>query len=216
MNESRTNFSFYLDSEFYFSEKWMLATALRYEHYSDFGSTLNSKLATRFKILPYANIRSSFSTGFRAPSLAQIYYNLKFTNYIGNEPVESFLIANNDPITEQFGIHQLKEEKAFNYSLGLALNLNKNLNITIDSYHIAIKDRIILSGNFDATTLNLDIQNVQFVENGVNTSTYGIEFKTNWDKQLNKSKLSIGFNGNINTSFFKLKRLLRSFLLYSP
>ncbi len=62
----------------------MIATALRYENYSDFGSTLNSKLATRYKISPKINLRSSISTGFRAPSLAQIYYNLTFTNYMGD------------------------------------------------------------------------------------------------------------------------------------
>ena len=197
VDRTRTSFSLYFDSEIDFTKKWLLATAFRYENYSDFGSTLNTKIASRYKVSPKTNLRLSFSTGFRAPSLAQIYYNLKFTNYIGNQPVESFLIANNNPITRKFGINQLKEEKATNYSFGITHKFN-NISFSIDSYYIFIKDRIILSGNFDATSINPNVQNVQFFANGVNTSTYGVDFRINWYKQFNNSKLTTSFSGNLN------------------
>ncbi|WP_333781011.1 TonB-dependent receptor [Tenacibaculum ovolyticum] len=195
----RTNSSLYIDSEFDFTKKWMIATALRYENYSDFGSTLNSKLATRIKLTSNLNLRSSFSTGFRAPSLAQIYYNLAFTNYMGNQPTESLLVANNNPITRQFGIGKLKEEKAKNISAGLAYTPFTNFNFSIDSYYISIKDRIILSGNFNPSALGFNVENIQFFANGVNTTTRGIDLKMNWFKKFNKSKFSISFFGNINS-----------------
>ncbi|CAM1361839.1 Iron complex outermembrane recepter protein [Tenacibaculum sediminilitoris] len=198
VDRTRTSFSLYFDSEIDVTKKWLLATALRYENYSDFGSTINTKIASRYKILPKTNLRFSFSTGFRAPSLAQIYYNLKFTNYIGGNPVESFLIANNNSITRKFGINQLKEERATNYSLGITHKFNNNLFFTIDSYYIFIKDRIILTGNFDASSLNANVQNVQFFANGVNTATYGIDFRFNWSKQFNNSTLLTNLSGNLN------------------
>ncbi|CAM1362898.1 TonB-dependent receptor [Tenacibaculum xiamenense] len=198
VDRTRTSVSVYFDSEIDFTKKWLLATALRYENYSDFGSTLNTKIATRYKVTPKTNLRFSFSTGFRAPSLAQIYYNLKFTNFIDNEAVESFLIANNNPLTEKFGIEQLREEKAINYSLGINHSFNKNFKFSLDSYYIFIRDRIILSGNFDASELNSNVKNVQFFANGVNTSTVGLDFRFDWVKYFNNSRLNIGFVGNLN------------------
>ena len=198
VDRSRSNFSLYTDTEIDFSKKFMIATALRYEYYSDFGSTLNFKLASRFKITKKFNLRSSFSTGFRAPSLAQIYYNLRFTNFIGNTPTESLLIANNSPIARSFNIDKLKEERARNFSFGFTAKLNSNFNATIDAYFVSIKDRIILSGNFDASTLGFDVDNVQFFANGVDTKTTGLDIVLNWKKEFETSKISLDFSGNIN------------------
>jgi iron complex outermembrane receptor protein len=198
VNRNRSNFGIYLDTEVDFSEKFMMGAALRLEYYTDFGSTLNYKLASRYKITNKINIRGSFSTGFRAPSLAQNYYNLTFTNFIGNTPTESLLVANNSPIARKFNIDELKEEKALNFSLGLTAKVSPTLNITVDAYHVGIKDRIILSGNFDASDLGLNIQNVQFFANGVYTETTGIDLVLKWKKKLRNGELSFDFSGNVN------------------
>lgn len=198
MDRNRSNFSIYLDTEIDFSKKFMIGTALRYENYSDFGSTLNYKFAFRYKITQKFNLRGSYSTGFRAPSLAQSYYNLTFTNFIGNTPSESLLIANNSSIARRFDIDRLKEEKARNFSLGFTAKLSPTFNATVDGYHVFIKDRIILSGNFDASNLGLGIDNIQFFANGVDTKTTGVDLVLNWEKKVGESKLSIDFSGNIN------------------
>lgn len=194
----RSNFGIYLDTEIDFTKKFMMGTALRFEHYSDFGSTLNFKFSSRYKITKKFNLRGSFSTGFRAPSLAQIYYNLTFTNFIGNTPTESLLIANNSPIARRFNIDNLKEEKARNFSLGFTAKISKTFNATLDAYYVSIKDRIILSGNFDASNLGLGIDNIQFFANGVNTRTTGVDLVLKWKKDLGSSILSLDFLGNIN------------------
>ena len=198
VDRSRSNFSVYLDTEIDFSEKFMLGSALRFEYYSDFGSTLNYKLASRYKITQKLNLRGSFSTGFRAPSLAQRYYNLTFTNFIGTSASESFLIANNSAVARRFNIDELQEEKARNFSLGFTAKLSKTFNLAIDAYYVAIKDRIILSGNFNASDLGVGIDNVQFFANGVNTETTGVDLVLNWNKKMDNSQLSIDLSGNIN------------------
>lgn len=198
VDRNRSNFSIYADTEIDFTKKFMIGTALRYEYYSDFGSTLNIKLASRYQVNPKVNIRGSYSTGFRAPSLAQTYYNLTFTNFIGNVPSESLLIANNNPIARSFNIDQLKEEKARNFSIGFTTKISPNLNASIDAYFVAIKDRIILSGNFDASSLGFGLDNVQFFANGVDTQTKGLDMVLNWKKVLDNSKISIHLSGNVN------------------
>lgn len=198
VDRNRSNFGFYLDTEIDFSKKFMLGTALRLEYYTDFGSTLNYKLASRYKLSKKFNLRGSFSTGFRAPSLAQNFYNLTFTNFIGNVPTESLLVANNSSIARRFNIDELKEEKAINFSLGVAAKVSSKINFTADAYYVEIKDRIILSGNFDASDLGLNIQNVQFFANGVDTETAGIDLVLNWKKKFKNSQLTFDFSGNMN------------------
>ncbi|WP_158837398.1 TonB-dependent receptor [Polaribacter sp. L3A8] len=198
VDRNRSNFSIYADTEIDFSKNLMLGAALRYEYYSDFGSTLNYKLASRYKINKKFNLRSSYSTGFRAPSLAQIYYNLTFTNFIGNKPTESLLVANNSPIARRFNIDNLKEEKAKNFSFGFTSKLSSNLKASVDTYFVHIKDRIILSGNFDATTLGFDVNNVQFFANGVDTKTTGVDLVLNWKKSFENNIFSVDLSGNIN------------------
>lgn len=198
VDRNRSNFGIYVDTEVDFSKKFMIGAALRFEYYSDIGSTLNYKLATRYRITKKLNLRSSFSTGFRAPSLAQNYYNLTFTNFIGNKPSESLLVANNSPIARRFNIDKLKEEIARNFSLGFTAKLSATFNATLDAYYVSIKDRIILSGNFDASNLGLGIDNVQFFANGVNTETTGVDLVLTWKKQMENSEISFDFSGNIN------------------
>lgn len=198
VDRNRSNFGFYLDTEIDFSKKFMIGAALRLEYYTDFGSTLNYKLASRYRITSKFNLRGSFSTGFRAPSLAQNYYNLTFTNFIGDTPTESILVANNSPTARKFNIDELKEEKAINFSLGLTTKVSETFNVTLDAYYVGIKDRIILSGNFDASDLGLGIDNVQFFANGVDTETTGVDLVLNWRKKMGNSVLSFDLSGNIN------------------
>ncbi|HQK40983.1 MAG TPA: TonB-dependent receptor, partial [Flavobacterium alvei] len=68
VDESRSNFSAYVDTEFDITKKFLVSAALRFENYSDFGSTINGKISSRFKISDNINLRGSISTGFRAPS----------------------------------------------------------------------------------------------------------------------------------------------------
>ncbi len=196
VNRSRSNISLYADGEFEFSEPFLLSAAARFENFSDFGSTLNGKLAARLKASDKVNIRGSVSTGFRAPSLAQIYYNLRFTNFIGGDAVDQLLSPNNSPVTASFGIGQLKEEKAFNAGLGFTATFG-DFTATIDGYYIKVDDRIVLTGNFDAPQIP-NVEAAQFFVNGVDTKTTGLDIVLSWMKNFEDSRLSATFTGNIN------------------
>lgn len=198
VNEGRSNFSLYGDAEFDFTDKFLVSTAVRFENYSDFGSTLNGKLASRYKITDKINLRGSISTGFRAPSLAQIYYNTNFTNFNSGGSSEVLLSGNESPVTKAFGIGKLNEEKALNGSLGITASFG-SFTATIDGYMINVKDRIVLTGYFDATSLvGMNVDQAQFFTNGVDTKTKGLDLVLAWKKTLGNSKLGVTFVGNIN------------------
>lgn len=196
VERDRSNISLYADGELDFSENFMVAVAARYENYSDFGSSVNGKLATRIKVTDNVNIRSSISTGFRAPSLAQIYYNLRFTNFVGGNALETLLSANNSPVTASFGIGPLKEEKALNGALGFTANFS-DFTATIDGYYIHVEDRIVLTGNFDAPQIE-NVSAAQFFVNGVNTTTTGLDIILSWNKIFKDNKVSATFAANFN------------------
>ena len=196
VDRSRSNVSLYADAEFEFTEAFLLAAAARFENYSDFGSTLNGKLAARLKATDDINIRGSVSTGFRAPSLAQIYYNLKFTNFVGGEALESLLSPNNSPVTASFGIGPLQEETALNASLGFTANFGK-FTATVDGYYINVQDRIVLTGNFDAPQID-NVEAAQFFANGADTETVGLDIVLSNEFSLGEGKLTTSFIGNFN------------------
>ena len=197
VDESRSNFSLYADAEFDITKELLISTAVRFENYSDFGSTLNGKLSSRYKISESVNLRGSVSTGFRAPSLAQIYYNTSFTNFSSSGATEVLLSANDSPVTKAFGIESLNEEKSVNASLGFTVTKG-NFTATIDGYMINVEDRIVLTGYFDASSLGLNVDSAQFFVNGADTETFGLDLVLAWKKKYGENSFGATLTGNIN------------------
>ncbi len=197
VDRGRTNLGVYVDGELNVSPDWLLGGALRYETYSDFGETFNFKVATRYTADKRFSIRGSLSTGFRAPSLAQIHYNLIFNNFVAGESLPSLLSSNTSTVTKAFGIGPLQEEKAFNASLGFTLSLG-GFSATVDGYSIAVNDRIVLTDNFDASGLGLGVEVAQFFANGVDTRTDGVDIVLGYRMDYEKSGLAINLAANFN------------------
>ncbi|WP_158849867.1 TonB-dependent receptor [Algibacter sp. L1A34] len=220
VDRSRTNYGIYFDTELNVSEQLMFAAALRFEKYSDFGNTFNGKLASRLKVTDNFSLRGSISTGFRAPSLAQLYYNLKFTNIVAGTSVPSLLSANNSTVTKAFGIGQLNEEKAFNASIGFTYKQG-GFTATIDAYSISVDDRIILTDNFtDQTVLGpLNVDAAQFFANGVDTRTNGLDIVLGYGTSVgDEGKIQVDLIGNLND--LKIKDIhngdLNEFTFFGP
>jgi iron complex outermembrane recepter protein len=182
----------YLDLELDLTENFMVGAAVRAENYSDFGSTVNYKGVARWKILDKVALRGAVSTGFRAPSQQQKYYSRTstlFVNVAGTlTPVESGTFTNDSKFAEIFGIPELKQETSQNYSAGITLNPASGLEITLDAYHIAIDDRIVLTNNFGANG-NADLAaqlaaqgatTANFFTNAINTKSKGLEAVVNY------------------------------------
>lgn len=197
VDRSRSNFALYADVEYDISKTLLVSGAVRFEDYTDFGSTLNWKLATRIKATNDLSIRGAVSTGFRAPSLAQIYYNLRFTSFLDGKLNESLLSPNNSPVTKAFGIQSLKEEQSFNASGGLTYNKG-NFTATIDGYYITIEDRIIITNNFDASHLGIGVESAQFFANGVDTRSLGLDVVLSYRQKVGEGTLDAALAGNLN------------------
>jgi iron complex outermembrane receptor protein len=197
-DKSRTNASLYADVELDVNKSLLLSGALRYENYSDFGGTLNGKFAARLKASDHINFRGSISSGFRAPSLAQKYYNLNFTNFKNSGAIEVLLASNESVAAKTYNIQKLKQETAINASLGVTANFGA-FTATVDGYLINVKDRIVLTGYFDALpSLKLDVDNIQFFVNGVDTRTAGLDLVLAWKKTIGDSKFGATLVGNFN------------------
>src|SRR5699024_8662496 len=112
VNEGRDSFALYGEAEANFTDWLLVDGALRYEHYSDFGNTANFKVASRVKLAPHLNLRVAGSTGFRAPSMAQIYYNTTSTLLLNGIGRRVGLFKNNSEVAGALGIPSLKEERS--------------------------------------------------------------------------------------------------------
>jgi iron complex outermembrane receptor protein len=188
-NESRSSIAGYGDVELNITEKLLIDGAVRFENYSDFGSTLNGKIAARYKFSDLFLLRGAVSTGFRAPSLHQRYFNSTSTVFIDGAFVESGTFANDSRVAELLGIPKLKEETSNSYSLGFTSNLGK-VKITVDGYLVRINDRVIYTGQFSGSNaagasaqdrelydlLRLaNATTARFFANAVDTKTKGID-----------------------------------------
>jgi len=197
VDRSRSNFALYADAEFDLTTSFLVSAAARFERYSDFGNTLNGKLSSRLKLSDHFSLRGSISSGFRAPSLAQIYYNLRFTAFVDGKPSETLLSANNSPVTRGFGIQPLKQEEALNTSLGFALKAG-DFTATVDGYYITVQDRIALTGYFDAAFLNAGVNGAAFFANGIDTKTLGLDIVATWRKGYYDNIFEVSVAGNLN------------------
>ncbi|WP_143306048.1 TonB-dependent receptor [Chitinophaga vietnamensis] len=208
VNANRNNVAGYVDAEWDITTKFLLGAAIRAENYSDFGFTSNYKLAARYKAAPHFNIRGSVSTGYRAPSLQQINYSSQFTNVQGGRITEVKIAPNTDPITQAAGIPSLKQEKSFNASLGFSWKPVSALTITLDGYLVKVKDRIVLSGQFNSSDTTLDpafqaklkelhIDNAQFFANAVNTTNTGLDMVIDYNKRWGNQHFRALFTGNV-------------------
>ncbi|GAE66207.1 iron complex outermembrane recepter protein [Chryseobacterium indologenes] len=204
IGKSRNNFAAYVDTELDITKKWMISLAGRFENYNDFGSTLNGKFATRYAFTPQFAFRGSFSTGFRAPSLAQKYYSQQFTNFQGGKLVTIQLASNDSDLATRVGISQLKQETSVNGSAGFTFNTGK-FTATVDGYYINVKNRIVLTGNFSRSDLPTDVQTdypyidqAQFFSNAINTRTKGIDVILSYNENIGSGKLTATLAGNYN------------------
>ncbi|MEP3838366.1 MAG: TonB-dependent receptor [Algibacter sp.] len=214
IDTKRNSMALYIDVEADITEKFLMSGAVRFEDFSDFGSTLNGKLAMRYKLSENTNIRGALSTGFRAPSLHQQFYsksNTLFNDQGIAQEVGTF--TNNSRAAKLVGIPKLKEETSFNASLGFTSKIpDANLTITIDGYFIAIDDRVTYTGNFsnpdDGSPLadiftNLGIGQAAFFANAIDTETKGLDVVISHKANIGEGRLT----NNLAATYSKTKKV---------
>lgn len=211
--KTRNTRAVYIDLEQDFTERLLLTAAGRYEKYSDFGSTFNYKFSGRFKVMENLNIRTSFSTGFRAPSQQQKFYAKTNTLFISQSgslvPVQSGTFTNDSRLAQLLGIPELKQETSRNFSVGLTAKPFNGFEFTLDAYQINIYNRIILTNNFNGNT-NAQIkqildaegaQTANFFTNAIDTRARGLEAVAAYNKIFRagrslRTSLALNLNDN--------------------
>jgi len=211
-NASRSSVAAYADVEANFTEKWLVDGALRFENYSDFGSTLNGKIATRYKFSDQFLLRGAFSTGFRAPSLHQRYFSATSTVFVDGAFVESGTFANDSRVAQLLGIPKLKQETSDSYSLGFTSNLGQ-FKLTVDAYLIQIKNRVIYTGQFSgsnaagASAQDKEIYDLlrqanattaRFFANAVDTRTKGLDAVLTYTTPLSSGTFRADFAATLS------------------
>ena len=193
---SRNSKAIYVDVEQDITKRLLVSGALRFENYSDFGSTLNYKVAARFKVTDNFALRGSTSSGFRAPSMQQRFYAKSNTLFISQNgqlvPVESGTFTNESAVAEILGIPKLKQETSVSYSVGGTVQLARSLELTVDAYQIDIDNRIVLTNNFTAggnadLKARLDAANANTANvftNAINTRSRGLEAVLNYSARI--------------------------------
>jgi iron complex outermembrane receptor protein len=202
-DKNRSSVAAYVDIELDITEKWLVSTALRLENYSDFGSTFNYKIASRYKITDNFALRAAHSTGFRAPSLAQLYFQATGTQFVGGEQFEVGTFANDSQLATKLGIPQLKQEVSQSFSAGFTAKIPKaNLSFTVDGFYISIDDRVVLTDQFARGAQTADVQAIfnaaganaaTFFSNAIDTRTAGIEAVIAHKATIGKTTLNSDF-----------------------
>ena len=193
LSRGRTSVAAYVDLDATLSEAFSLTFASRFENYSDFGSTLNFKVASIYKFSDNFRARASFNTGFRAPSLHQLNYNSTSTIFVDGIAKEVGTFANDSKAAQLLGIPQLKEETSNSFSAGFTAKIpDANLTFTIDGYVVNIDDRVVYTGQFEPTlsggvpvdAANAELQDLlvqananaaSFFANAIDTRSSGID-----------------------------------------
>lgn len=205
---TRSAIGAYVDGEVSFSKAFLVDAAIRFENYNDFGSTLNQKLAARYKVSDNFAIRASASTGFRAPSLHQRYLSTTSTVFRGGIPYEQGTFANDSRAAELLGIPKLRAEKSKSVSAGFTGTKGK-FKITLDGFFTRINDRVVYTDAFtgNATSTSpvdqeifrlLSLANAgsaSFFANAINTETKGVDLVISYGTKLGKGNFRADFAG---------------------
>lgn len=145
VRSTRDSYAGYAGVALQLNPRWFVDTALRAEHYSDFGSSgLTGKLSSRYEFSPALAVRATVSNGFHAPSLVTNSYSNTSDRPNG---VQSRLVRAGSTEAKALGGDALGPEKARNLSLGLTGKISDNINWAVDAYQIEVDHLLGSSSN---------------------------------------------------------------------
>ncbi|ENV09461.1 hypothetical protein F966_02118 [Acinetobacter higginsii] len=129
--------------------------AARYDDYSDFGDTFNPKFSLRWEPIKQVMFRTSYTKGFRAPTLQEMHSPKSVTNTAatyndpllcpGGVPAAGALPARDCGMQfdrQNGGNQNLEPEKSDSFTAGVVFEPIKNLVFTLDYFDIKVKNQI--------------------------------------------------------------------------
>jgi iron complex outermembrane receptor protein len=191
---SRSNIAAYIDFEADVTDNLLVAAALRWEDFDDFGTTTNGKIAAHWQIVDSFAVRSTYSTGFRAPTPGQSNaYNVSTEfNLATNELENNGTIPATSEVAALRGGQALDPEESTNFTAGVIWQAG-DFSITFDYFDIDLEDRLGVSQNFALTDEERQalidsgvagansLQTFRFFTNGIETNTEGFDIVATYD-----------------------------------
>ncbi|WP_164503475.1 TonB-dependent receptor plug domain-containing protein [Pleionea sediminis] len=207
----RENRAIYLEAETDWTENFVMQAAIRSEEFDGFGSSNNYKIGGLYKLSNNIRLRATVSSGFRAPTPAQL--NSRRTSTLvtpqgilesGVLPPSSLLAqALSDAIPNSPTAKSLKPEESKNVSLGILFDSDFG-KITADLYRIDLSDRITLSPTIIVDRSIPEVESIiqELIEQGVASanSINSFQFFVNDFETLTKG-IDIGYNYSFESIF---------------
>ena len=187
----RSNTSAYAEIEWDASDDLLIAAAVRYEDFDDFGSTTNFKLGANYSLGDSAGLRATVSTGFKAPTPGQSNASNISTQIVDGVLTNQGVIPSTSPAALLRGGSTLEPEESTNFTIGGYFSVG-SVDITVDYFDIDVDDRLNLSSDFILTPADLetlagqgidasDIANFRFFTNQFDTNTSGFDVVATWN-----------------------------------
>ncbi|WCM29246.1 TonB-dependent receptor [Sphingomonas sp. QA11] len=200
---SQTSYAGYGNLEWQPIHMLSVGAAGRYESFSEFGNKFTYKLSARFEPVDGIAVRGGYSTGFRAPTPAQLNTS-NTTQGLDTVTLQIFnrgRLSPTDPIAVALGAKPLKPETSDTITAGLTFRTHFGLSGSIDAYQINVDNRFSESAAFavPSTLPNpLRFTAVSFFTNDFNTRTRGIDAVLNYTRQLGpgRATATIAYNYN--------------------
>jgi iron complex outermembrane receptor protein len=204
----RNSSAVYLDIETDITDAFSVSLAMRGEKIGKIANTFDWKLSARFQVIDEIAIRSTLSTGFRAPTVGQSsLQRISTSNSIINDVVvqqRSQLVSALSPIATARSGGELEPEKATSFGFGVLSEIG-SVNVTLDYFYIDVDDRISLFSSeitpsdtllLFASKVNSDVTNIQYYANDFDSTTKGIDLVASLPFQFagGQSLLSLAFN----------------------
>ena len=167
---------------------YTLDGAIRAERFAGFGGTVNGKIAGRVELGRALALRTSWSTGFRAPTPGQQNaYNLS-SQWDPDlmDLVNVGTIPSTTAVAALRGGEALEPETSINFTGGAVVQAGV-LSVTTDYFRIAISDRLALASDFVLTAAEVrnllaegvtsarNLNEFRFFTNNFDTLTQGID-----------------------------------------
>ncbi len=214
---SRHNWALYADVEMYLSEDLQLATALRSEHFSDFGSTLDGKVNLRYQLNDIVSFRSSLSSGFKAPTVGQSNVINITTAYASTGLEDQATLPPTHPISQMLGAEPLTPEESINSSIGLVAFWDEDFYLTVDYFNIRLYDRISTTSAIPLTADDVEqliaqgnpeadnYRAIKYFANDFDTATQGVDIVLNYRFDL--ADVTNALTTSFNWTDTRVKRL---------
>lgn len=217
LSETRTNIGGYATLDWDISDDFLIGGAARYENYSDFGGNTSWKVNSRYKLGEAGVLRASYGTGFRAPSLHQVYLSNVQTLVSGSTISNQGTFNNVSPVIKGLGVASLFAETSNSFSAGLTVKASRDFTISLDYYNITVEDRVVFSGEIggvdDNGNANAAVQQVlddnsvtsiKFFINAADTKTQGFDYSMRY-KNIDFASGKLGLNLALNINSTKLE-----------